>query len=60
MIEWITEKYMIPDSKIETTQVFWDTSPKSPGFTLEKELNLLKPQFQSTALPLQLPNIPST
>jgi hypothetical protein len=30
MIEWITQKYMIPDSKIETTTLFWDTLPKSP------------------------------
>ena len=38
-IEWITEKYMIPDSKIETNHLFWDTSPKSPGSTILNELN---------------------
>ena len=59
MIEWITQKYMIPDSKIETTVLLWDTSPESPGKQREKELNPLKHQFQSPALPHSLPNIPS-
>jgi hypothetical protein len=57
MIEWITEKYMIPDSKIETNHLFWDTSPKSPGAILPSELNPFKLPFQSQALPRALPNI---
>jgi len=42
---------MIPDSKIETTQLLWDTSQKSPGYQLENELNQSKLQFQSPVLP---------
>jgi len=48
MIEWITLKYMIPDSKIETTNPFWDTSQESPGLILENELRQLIHQFLQT------------
>lgn len=48
---------MIPDSKIETTSVFWDTSPKSPGGTLEKELIPFRRQSQPNALPKELQSI---
>jgi hypothetical protein len=45
---------MIPDSKIETTVVFWDTSPKNPGGMLVKDLSQFKRQSQTNAVLNQL------
>ena len=47
---------MIPDSKIETSNLFWHLSTKSPHCH-QKEHNLFRPQSQLHSNQQQNPNI---